>query len=94
MTGQRETGVELANHESLFLWHSMHLKETSIRMYLWCVPKSMCDQKSIHDDNYSDAVQMLGFVESGPKMSSKKAAWTGQKMTISQAAALKTVFYS
>lgn len=37
---------------------------------------------------------MLGFVESGPKMSSKKAAWTGQKMTISQAAALKTVFYS
>lgn len=37
---------------------------------------------------------MLGFAESGPKMSFKRAARTGRKMTVSQVAALKTVFYS
>lgn len=55
-------------------------------MYLQCVLKSMYNESIIHDDNYSDVVQRLGFAESGPKNNSKKAARTGQKMIASQAA--------
>lgn len=68
----------------------MQLRETSIRMYLQCVPKSMYNESIIHDDKHSDAVRTLGFAESGPKMSSKIAAWTGKKMIASQAATLKS----